>query len=102
MLIYLLLMKTTSPFKCHVFVCVNDRQGQKYSCADDGVPAIRALLKAKVEERWDKEEVRVTQSQCLGPCRLGPNVVLYPQNIWFTEVKLEDVEMILDEIGRMI
>jgi len=95
-------MKSKSPYKCHVFVCVNDRQGEKKSCADEGGLAIRAELKSKAAARWAKEDVRVTQSQCLGPCGRGPNVVIYPQDIWFTEVTLEDVDAILDEIDRVV
>ncbi len=95
-------MKKT-PFKCHVFVCVNDRQGERKSCADDGGREIKARLKEAVKARgWFAPQVRVSQSGCLGLCEGGPNVVLYPQEILFTGVTLDDVDRIVEEIGRCL
>ena len=95
-------MKKT-PFKCHVFICVNDRQGQRRSCADDGGLEIRALIKEAVKARgWFAPDVRVSQSGCLGLCEGGPNVVIYPQGRLFCGVALDDVDRVVDEIGNCL
>ena len=62
------------PFKCHVLVCVNDRQGLRKSCADANSLEIRSLLKSSINAKgWPKEDVRISQTQCLGLCNTGPN-----------------------------
>jgi (2Fe-2S) ferredoxin len=42
-------------------------------------------------------EVLVTGTTCLGPCEMGPNVVVYPEGTWYSQVKDSDVAVILDE-----
>ena len=34
---------------------------------------------------------------CLGPCTLGPTVLVYPDGVWYSGVKVEDVEEIVEE-----
>ncbi|MBU0678935.1 MAG: (2Fe-2S) ferredoxin domain-containing protein [Verrucomicrobia bacterium] len=91
-----------TPYTCHVFVCVNDRKGERQSCADGVGTAIKDLLKQKVEERGWKPQVRVSQSGCLGVCSSGPNVMIYPQKIWFGAVTVDDAEAILARVGELI
>lgn len=94
--------QNTSPFTCHVFVCTNDRGGTRKSCADGDNVAVRAALKTAVAERGWRAQVRVSQSGCLGLCEQGPNVILYPQKVWFSAVTMEDVPAILDKIGQTL
>ena len=91
-----------SPFVCHVFVCTNDRGGKKKSCADNNSPQIRKLLKEGVNDKGWKGKVRVSQSGCLGLCAKGPNVMLHPQKIWFSEVSTDDVDLIMDKIQEAL
>ena len=92
-----------TPFRCHVFICTNDRQGARTSCADDGGWEIRAAIKTAVKARgWLAPAVRVSQSGCLGLCEDGPNVMIYPQKSLFTGVTLGDVDTIVAEIGRCL
>ncbi|MGE5294330.1 MAG: (2Fe-2S) ferredoxin domain-containing protein [Solirubrobacterales bacterium] len=93
----------TTPFKCHVFVCVNDRGGTRKSCADGNSKEIAARLKEAAKARnFPPGEVRISQSLCLGLCEFGPNVVLYPQRIWFQAVTMDDVDRILDTVEQAI
>ncbi len=91
-----------TPYTCHVFVCTNDRRGARKSCADGGSPAIRSALKKEIAERGWKPRVRLSQSGCLGLCAQGPNVVLYPQQIWFSEVTGGDIPVILQKIEEIL
>ena len=91
-----------SPFVCHVFVCTNDRGGKRRSCADGDSLRIRADLKKKVSKRGGTKSVRVSQSGCLGLCSDGPNVIIYPQKIWFSEVSTEDVEQIVSKVEEIL
>lgn len=87
-----------SPYVSHVFVCTNDRGGKRKSCADNDSPAIRKALKAEVADRGWKGRVRVSQSGCMGLCAKGPNVMIYPQKIWFSDVSTDDVDLIISKI----
>jgi len=91
-----------SPYAVHVFVCTNDRQGKRKSCADGNTPLIKKALKEGVAERGWKRYVRISQSGCLGLCAKGPNVILYPQKIWFSEARGGDVDDILAKIGEIL
>jgi (2Fe-2S) ferredoxin len=94
--------KDISPFICHVFVCTNDRQGKRKSCADGNSQAVRSALKQIAKDRGWKPKVRVSQSGCLGVCANGPNVMIYPQKVWFSEVGLDDVEKIAAAVDGIL
>ena len=91
-----------SPYICHIFICTNDRRGERKSCADGNSPALKDRFKEAVEKRGWKPRVRVSQSGCLGLCAKGPNVILYPQGIWFSDCRLEDVDPILDRVAQLL
>jgi (2Fe-2S) ferredoxin len=93
-----MLKQTESPYVCHVFVCTNDRAGKRKSCADNNSQKIKAKLKESVYEKGWKGKVRVSTSGCMGLCANGTNVMIYPQQIWFSEVLLKDVDEIVSTI----
>ncbi len=91
-----------SPFVAHIFVCINDRGGERKSCADNNSPLIRKLIKEEVNKRGWKGKVRVSQSGCMGLCAKGPNVMIYPQKIWFSEVSKDDIDEILSKVEGIV
>ena len=91
-----------SPYVCHIFVCTNDRKGERKSCADGGSVDVRSILKEESKKRGWTGRVRVSQSGCLGLCEIGPNVIIYPQGIVFSEVTKEDIEAILSRVEEII
>lgn len=80
-------------WKHHVFVCTNKRPPghPKGSCADRGCSDLLLALTEEVEKRELFETVKVNSSNCLGPCRQGPTVVVYPENIWYAGLSAKDV-----------
>ena len=97
------MQKETSPYTCHVFVCTNDRHGERKSCADGGGNArLKDHLKDAVEKRGWKGRVRVSSGGCMGLCGKGPNVMIYPQKAWFAVASPEDGEKILEEIELLL
>lgn len=94
--------RNESPYRCHVFVCTNDRGGERKSCADGDSPKVRAALKQAVADKGWKPKVRVSQSGCMGLCAKGANVILYPQKVWFSNVYPEDVEDVISEIEKIM
>ena len=91
-----------SPYVSHVFVCTNDRAGARKSCADNNSQLIKAKLKDVVNEKGWKGKVRISSSGCMGLCANGPNVVIYPQKEWFSEVSPDDVDEIVSAIERFM
>ena len=91
-----------SPYVCHVFVCTNDRGGKSKSCADQDSLFIRTDLKKEIGKRGFNKQVRVSKSGCMGLCGKGPNVMIYPQNVWFYDVSTEDTGEILLKIEELL
>ena len=92
----------TSPYAAHVFVCTNDRQGARKSCADNNSPLTKANLKNLVNERGWRGKVRISTSGCMGLCAKGSNVMIYPQKVWLSGVFPEDVDEIVSAIERIM
>ncbi|MDB5102468.1 MAG: ferredoxin, 2Fe-2S [Fibrobacteres bacterium] len=82
-----------TPHKLHLFFCTNTRENGDKSCGDTPDTAILAdKLKKRFKE--SKLPVRITRTACLGPCAKGPNIMCYPQNIWYQDVRAEDIDAI--------
>lgn len=84
-------------WKHHVFVCQNRRPPghPKGSCGERGAMDIFAALREAVDDNELWESVKVTGSQCLGPCRAGATVVVYPEAVWYGRVTVADVPEIV-------
>jgi (2Fe-2S) ferredoxin len=57
---------------------------------------IREHFKAEVRRRGLKARVRANQCGCLDACELGPTIVVYPDQVWYGGVTLEDVDEIIE------
>lgn len=85
--------------KRHVFVCINQRQpGHPMGCCQSkgSIDIIQALGEA-VNTSDLAQDTAVAGATCLGPCTLGPTVVVYPEGVWYSGVKKEDVPEIVEE-----
>jgi len=91
-----------APYRAHVFVCTNDRRGARKSCADNNSPLVKSKLKDAVYAKGWKGKVRVSTSGCMGLCRDGSNVMLYPQGVWFSGVLPDDVDEIVSALERIL
>lgn len=94
--------QANSPYVCHIFVCINDRHGERKSCADGKSQKIKDYLKDQVGKRGWTPRVRVSHSGCFGLCAKGPNVMLYPQSIWFSAVTFADTDRLLDKVAEFV
>jgi (2Fe-2S) ferredoxin len=57
---------------------------------------LQKAFKLKLAERGLKGKVRANQSGCLDQCEHGPNVVVYPEAVWYGGVTLADVDEIVE------
>jgi len=84
----------------HVFVCANARpDGGRPSCSGRGGAELCRSLTRAVLARGLGATVAVTTSGCLGPCFDGPNLVIYPDGIWYQAVELGDVDGIVEHLA---
>jgi (2Fe-2S) ferredoxin len=85
-------------FEKHIFVCGNQRlPGSPRPCCDpSGQAKLQKLFKQKLAERGLKGKVRANQSGCLDQCEHGPNLVIYPDAVWYGHVTEADVDEIID------
>ena len=81
----------------HFFVCTNARpEGHPLpSCAPRGGQAVFAAFTRELARRGFPKNVKVTASGCLTPCNHGPNVVVYPEGVWYAQVTEADVSKLL-------
>lgn len=83
----------------HIFICTNLRPADdpKGSCAQKGSEEIRSLFKKELHQRGLKAIVRANKSGCLDVCEHGPNVVIYPEGVWYSHVTTADVVEIIEK-----
>ncbi len=87
-----------SYYQHHVFCCINVREpGHKRGCcAEKGSPALRDYMKARCKELGlGPRDVRINAAGCLDRCELGPNMVIYPEGVWYTYRDQADVDEII-------
>ena len=89
-----------TPYEIHVMVCQNTRpdQPERKSCGGPVSAHISEELKKFVDENDLKSRVRITTTKCLGPCIHGPNVMMYPQELWFSQCSMSSAELIKQKI----
>ena len=88
------------PYQNILFVCINRRQPDKICCAHRASEAIATALKARVKALGMSREVRVSKSGCQDLCAKGPNVMVFPGNVWYHGATLDDVERIVQDALR--
>ncbi|QPJ64122.1 MAG: (2Fe-2S) ferredoxin domain-containing protein [Candidatus Nitrohelix vancouverensis] len=87
----------------HIFICTNERPPghPKGSCGQSGSREIMNKIDMGIEQRGLFGKVFLTASSCMGPCSMGPVLVVYPDGVWYSKVTPDDVDEILDQhIGK--
>lgn len=91
-----------APIKHHVFVC----NGK--SCTAVGSPEVKKAFEKELEKRnlrYGKEskgrnpngEIVLTDCGSVGFCSIGTAVLVYPEGVWYAQVRAEDVPEIVEE-----
>ena len=86
------------PFDKHLFICCNRRDAghPRGSCDPTGSEALHKAFKKALAERGVKR-VRANKAGCLDQCEHGPNLVVYPDGVWYGAVTEADVAEIIEE-----
>ncbi len=88
-----------SYYKNHVFVCTNLRADGTQSCNQFKAQEMRDYMKKRSKELGlvGCGDVRVNSAGCLNRCELGPILVIYPEETWYTFVDKDDIDEIINE-----
>ena len=99
-------------FERHVFCCTNVREpGHKRGCcAEKNAVALRDYMKKRCKELGvGGRQARINAAGCLDRCELGPNLVIYPDGVWYTYKTEADIDEIIREhllagrrVGRLM
>ncbi|MBI2303993.1 MAG: YHS domain-containing protein [Chloroflexi bacterium] len=79
-------------YRKHVYVCTFGG-----NCQKRGSEPIAPTLKSILEEKGLAQEIRVTKSGCVGACGFGPNLVIWPDGVWYYGLKPEDLAQVVEE-----
>jgi (2Fe-2S) ferredoxin len=88
------------PFKYHVFVCTQEKPDGAPCCAARGAAPVLDALRAEIRNADLDDDVQVTTCGSIGLCERGPNMIVYPEGVWYSGVTIEDVRQIVsDHLG---
>ena len=87
-----------SHYAHHVFFCTNDRDDGRQACNQCGAKKAREYVKKRCKELGitGPGQVRINTAGCLDRCELGPVIVVYPDETWYTYVDRDDLDEIID------
>src|SRR5438094_1585076 len=92
----------TAPIRHHVFVCM----GKSCSARDSAdvkdaferqLQALGILFGKEAKGKNPKGSVVVTECASVGFCAIGAAVMVYPDGVWYAQVRASDVEEIIEE-----
>ena len=92
---------TTAPISHHVFVCSGK------SCSAVGSAEVKEAFERELKERGilfgkeskgknPKGSIVVTECASVGFCAIGAAVMIYPDGIWYAQVRASDVAEIIE------
>lgn len=90
-------LNSSVSFKRHILVCTNKKEDPAAPCcANGGSLEIYKALKEYVKTNGIAG-VKVSQARCFSMCAMGPNMVVYPEQIWYNHVTAADVPEIISK-----
>ena len=78
-------------YDAHVLVCTGG------DCTKKGAKNTKKALKSELRAEGLNRDVRVDNTGCLGLCKHGPNVVVYPEETWYLGLKDKSVPEVVEE-----
>ena len=86
------------PFRYHVYACQQEKPGTSLPCCSArGSAQVLEELRKELAAQGLMNDVQVTTCGSLGMCERGPNMVVYPEGIWYSGVQVADVPELVRE-----
>jgi (2Fe-2S) ferredoxin len=89
------------PYRLHVFFCRQQKPGGLTCCAARGAAEALSALQAAIVAEGLADEVMVTTCDSFGMCGRGPNMIVYPEGLWYHGVTPETAPEIVREHFRL-
>ncbi|MDW7663213.1 MAG: NAD(P)H-dependent oxidoreductase subunit E, partial [Bacillota bacterium] len=77
--------------RTHIMVCGGT------GCVSSGSLDMVDSFKAKLTEKGYQDEITVIKTGCFGFCGQGPIIKIHPDNVFYVQVGLNDIDEIIDE-----
>jgi len=78
-------------YDAHVLVCKGG------DCKKRGSKTVRGALKDELRAQGMNRDVRIDSVDCLGLCKHGPNLIVYPSCTWYLGVTENDIPELVQE-----
>lgn len=78
-------------YRSHVLICGGT------GCTSSNSDGIAQKFGEELKAKGLEDEVRIVRTGCFGLCEMGPVVVVYPEGVFYSKVKVEDVPEIVEE-----
>lgn len=78
-------------FRNHVLVCGGG------GCQSSGCKDIQQKLINNIKAKGLENEIKVVATGCMGPCSLGPMMIIYPEGVLYCKLKPENVDIIVEK-----
>ncbi|MBQ9067351.1 MAG: NADH-quinone oxidoreductase subunit NuoF [Clostridia bacterium] len=78
-------------YRTHVMICGGT------GCTASGSAKLQEALAAELKAKDLEDEVKVVQTGCFGLCALGPIMVVYPGDVFYSRVTVDDIPEIVEE-----
>jgi NADP-reducing hydrogenase subunit HndC len=77
--------------RTHILVCAGA------GCISSGGNALKDVLAAELKKRGLDEEIKIVETGCMGPCDLGPVMLVHPEGTFYQRVTALDVPELVEE-----
>ena len=77
--------------RSHVMICGGS------GCTASGSKALQEAMEKELVAKDLQDEVKVVQTGCFGLCELGPIMVVYPGDVFYSRVTVDDIPEIVEE-----
>lgn len=78
-------------YRSHVLVCGGG------GCMSSGCLKVKEAMLSGIERMGLSQEIKVVVTGCMGPCHLGPMVLVYPEGVLYTKVTPEGAAKIVEK-----
>jgi len=82
-------------FKYHIFICTQTKPEGVESCVSKSAEQTLAVMREEISKAGLDSDVQITTCGCLGLCGKGPNMIVYPDGVWYSEVSPDKVQEIV-------
>ena len=77
--------------RTHILVCAGT------GCISSGGNALKDVLAAELKKRGLDGEIEIVETGCMGPCDLGPVMLVHPEGTFYKRVTALDVPKLVEE-----